>query len=71
MDIYTATEQAYKNGYVKGYNDGKQDSEVKTHCLGCIDGDPVSSPRERVWCNRMCRYMKRSGFCSEGEPKVG
>ena len=26
MDIYTATEQAYKNGYEKGYADGKRDA---------------------------------------------
>ena len=27
MDMYTATEEAYKNGYAKGYEDGKKDYE--------------------------------------------
>ena len=27
MDKYTATEQAYKNGYERGYNDGKKEAE--------------------------------------------
>lgn len=29
MDIHDATEQAYKNGYAKGYEDGKASVEVK------------------------------------------
>lgn len=29
MDKYTATELAYKNGYAKGYEDGKASVEVK------------------------------------------
>lgn len=27
MDIWMATEEAYKKGYAKGYEDGKKDSE--------------------------------------------
>lgn len=27
MNIYAATEQAYKNGYEKGYEDAKKDAE--------------------------------------------
>ena len=26
MDFYTATEESYKNGYAKGYEDGKRDA---------------------------------------------
>lgn len=33
MDIHTATEQAYKNGYAKGYADGK--------------GEPISCGHEK------------------------
>ena len=29
MDIHTATEQAYKNGYAKGYADGKSEVVIK------------------------------------------
>jgi flagellar biosynthesis/type III secretory pathway protein FliH len=28
MDMYAATEEAYKNGYAKGYEDGKKDAVV-------------------------------------------
>lgn len=28
MDMYTATEQAYKNGYAKGYEEGKKNAVV-------------------------------------------
>ena len=28
MDKYTATERAYKNGYARGYEDGRESSNV-------------------------------------------
>lgn len=28
MDKHTATEQAYKNGYAKGYADGKEEKQI-------------------------------------------
>lgn len=49
MDMYTATELAYKNGYEKGYADGKTDvakkiiEEISTYCTydGSTKGDYV------------------------------
>lgn len=35
MNIYDATEQAYKNGYAKGYEDGKR--EVLERLYGGFD----------------------------------
>ena len=35
MDKYTATEQAYKNGYEKGYEAGKNDATA--HCEACAN----------------------------------
>ena len=37
MDKYTATEQAYKNGYEKGYEAGIA-KEKKAYCDGLLDG---------------------------------
>lgn len=65
MDIHIAMEESYKNGYVKGYKDGKSDSVVVVLCKNCANKEP-SAIREKVWCKRMGRYMKKDGFCSEG-----
>lgn len=35
MDRYTATEQAYKHGYEKGYEVGKKDATA--HCEACAN----------------------------------
>lgn len=69
MDIWMATEEAYKNGYAKGYKDGKQAQKEITLCINCVCGDIVKLPNDRVWCNKMCRYMNKDSFCSEGNPK--
>ena len=40
---------------------------VKTICENCtesIGGDDC--PEGRVWCKKMCRYMKNDGYCSFG-----
>lgn len=34
MDIWVATEEAYKNGYEKGYQDGKQNIVC---CINCVN----------------------------------
>lgn len=65
MDIHTATEQAYKNGYAKGFADGKGDwisvknqmpEEVygkhrkKITVLVCTESGRVClASRQRVW----------------------
>lgn len=33
VDKYTATEEAYKNGYAKGFEDGKRDSAKRGHWI--------------------------------------
>lgn len=41
-----------------------------TRCENCaesIGGDDC--PEGRVWCKKMCRYMKNEGYCSFGEVK--
>lgn len=35
-------------------------------CENCNCHDDVECPRGKVWCNKMCRYMNKDGFCSEG-----
>jgi hypothetical protein len=37
------------------------------HCKDCQNGTDDSWPDGKVWCRKMCRYMKKDGFCSEGE----
>lgn len=36
-------------------------------CKDCKKSDNDAYPVGRVWCHKMCRYMKEDGFCSEGE----
>mgnify|MGYP003294104111 CR=1 FL=1 len=37
------------------------------YCWRCKCSDNVEYPKGKVWCNKMCRYMNRDGFCSEGD----
>ena len=39
MRVYEATETAYKNGYAKGYEDGKNKSVSNGRCWLCEDYD--------------------------------
>ena len=67
MDKYAATEQAYKNGYDKGYADAK---EELVRCKDC-----------KYWDTgyRFCKFhgldcfgssrFGENGFCSYGERK--
>lgn len=66
MDIWTTTEEAYKNGYAKGYEDGRRDAKKVVICMNCLCGEIVKYPNGKVWCQRMCRYMNKEGFCSDG-----
>ncbi len=71
MDIYTATEEAYKKGYAEGYEDGKRDSVVHGHWSSLTDcsnaGVYCSVCHKKVWkedyawCNR--KNKLRSNYC--------
>ena len=58
MDVYTATEEAYKNGYAKGYEIGKKDSVKHGHWIIGLDESCMCSE-----CGRVFRY-KIGRFCS-------
>lgn len=66
MDEYTIAEEAYKNGYAKGLGDGKKVQREIILCINCLYKDIVEFPNNKVWCNKMCRYMNKDSFCSEG-----
>lgn len=66
MDM-NSVEEAYKNGYANGYRDGKQAVNNIVLCDNCVESDNISCPVGKVWCKKMCRYMKKDGFCSEGK----
>lgn len=68
MDKYTATEQAYKHGYEKGYAAGKRDAwkwipvtdrlpedDVLVLCIGAKGGMFLGYPR-RVWDGESTAY---------------
>ena len=38
-----------------------------TYCEKCECSDEIECPRGKVWCNKMCRYMNKDAFCSEGK----
>lgn len=70
MDIWMACEEAYKNGYAKGYEDGKREVfEAITHCVDCTMSESAFCPRGKVWCNAIGRYMWTDDFCSYGDNK--
>jgi hypothetical protein len=70
MDMYIATEEAYKNGYDKGYEDCKLIIKKIVFCTNCKESDTVSCPNGKVWCDKMCRYMNKNSFCSEGVERI-
>ena len=53
MDQFTATEQAYRNGYAKGFEDGKRDSEKRgrwiIHSIG--SGENATNFAECSYCH--------------------
>lgn len=43
------------------------DTTTIVHCEDCINSDDLECSDGYVWCDRVCRYMKKDGFCSLGE----
>ena len=43
---------------------------IPVRCKDCQNGMDDEWPDGKVWCKRMCRYMLKEGFCSEGEKKA-
>lgn len=35
-------------------------------CENCDYHENVEYPKGKIWCNKICRYMNKDGFCSEG-----
>lgn len=38
-----------------------------TYCGECEHSDEIGCSNGKVWCNKMCRYMDKDAFCSEGK----
>jgi hypothetical protein len=67
MDKYTIDETQYKNGYQKGYEDGKRNGVITCkECNHWKDIDGKTTENEKV-CDIMFCKMKEDGFCSFGE----
>ena len=48
----------------------KCESKVNViRCKDCDHGSHVGTPEGRVWCEKICRYMRYEGYCSLGERK--
>lgn len=46
------------------------DAVEVVRCKDCGNSEPCNPPRGRVWCKKLCRYMKEDGYCSEPERKA-
>ena len=79
MDIHTATEQAYKNGYAKGYADAlggwisvkdRLPDEGVTVIVALKIGDRIVSDTDRLYCGRWFCYgrMNREGYVTHWMP---
>ena len=71
MKTHDMTEQAYKNGYAKGYEDGKKDAVPVVRCKDCIH-----FLQEEHGCNHFGYYshtpwVDEVDFCSYGERREG
>ena len=42
------------------------DAVEVVRCKDCQNGADDAWPDGKVWCRKMCRYMNKEGFCSEG-----
>ena len=67
MKIYDATEQSYKNGYKKGYDDAK--AEI-VRCKDCKRWK-YDTRRMAGLCERHINYTAPYEFCSYGERREG
>ena len=67
MDKYTATEQAFKHGFEKGYADA-MNSIVR--CKDCKHGE-IDDPDfpNQYYCHEGCGWNDGNFFCSYGERK--
>jgi hypothetical protein len=71
MDKYTATEQAYKRGYDKGYADGERDAVVL--CKHCMFGK-LNEANGKYICKAnmgLNRMTHANEYCSWGAEKDG
>ena len=72
MKTHDATEQAYKNGYSKGFEDGKRGAVEVVRCRQCKhwkDGINACTD-EKKFCEIGFYMIGKDGFCSFGEKKV-
>lgn len=73
MDKYTATEQAFKHGYEKGYAAGKKDAVEVIRCKECeywiFTGDGFGDCTHSRFHLDDCAdpTMEAEGFCSNAE----
>ncbi len=74
MDNHTATEQAYKNGYLKGYDKGLEDAMASiVRCKDCIHNF-VRYGEDECYCGHpdgLNDILKPNDFCSYGERREG
>lgn len=70
MDQYTATEQAFKHGYDKGYADGERDAVVL--CKNCQFGIPNKTNGKYNCKSNMGlnRLVHPNEFCSWGTKRM-
>lgn len=73
MDEHTATEQAYKNGYEKGYADAKEELVRCKDCNLAFVAVPPLVAKESLVCTKPVtwRVVEAEHFCSYGERREG
>lgn len=65
MDMYIATEEAYKNGYDKGFEDGKNIIEPCWYCDNArLNEELTDSDDYHATCIGMCEKNYRIMLCS-------
>lgn len=77
MDKYTIDEIQYKNGYAKGYEDGKKDAVEVVRCKDCRQWFADNACHTYVngelhpmgCCQNTRRFTADCDFCSYGERK--
>jgi hypothetical protein len=68
MDKYTIDESQYKNGYRKGYEDGKKDATEVVRCKDCTRYKKgYCTIRKDGWGATLMVGM--TDYCSDGERK--
>ena len=71
MDVYTATERAYKNGYIKGHADAK--AEI-VRCEGCEHfdhwKDDLGGCKREYIDHGVSKAWRVDDFCSYAERKA-